>query len=232
MVSAVPVFTCRSRPELKSKAVRLGRLKFLLLSMASILSMSSRKRLRYLRSKFGNRSDVHIYTGDCNEILTKAILPTIQWERYKRALCLLDPYGLQLDWEVMLQAGQSRAVDMFLNFPVMDINRNAIWKNPEKIPQVGIERMTKFWGDESWKQAAYAQSPQSGLFGGSEIVKQANEKIVAAFRKRLKEVAGFTHVAEPLPMRNSSNAVVYYLFLASQKSVAAKIIEDIFSKYR
>ncbi len=65
-----------------------------------------------------------------------------------------------------------------------------------------------------------------------EMVKQANEDIVAAFRKRLKKVAGFAYVAEPLPMRNSANAVVYYLFLASQKSVAEKIIEDIFSHYR
>ena len=186
----------------------------------------------FLRSRWGSRSDVHIYTGDCNEILTKDLLPTIQWRQYNRALCLLDPYGLQLDWEVILHAGQSRAVDMFLNFPVMDMNRNAIWKNPQKIPQRGVERMTKFWGDESWKQAAYATSPQSGLFGGTEIVKQANEEIVAAFRKRLKKVAGFAHVAEPLPMRNSANAVVFYLFLASQKSVAEKIIEDIFSKYR
>ena len=33
-------------------------------------------------------------------------------------------------------------------------------------------------------------------------------------------------------MRNSTKAVVYYLFLASQKPVAEKIISDIFRKYR
>jgi three-Cys-motif partner protein len=113
----------------------------------------------------------------------------------------------------------------------MDMNRNAIWKNAEKVPMSGVERMTKFWGDESWKQAAYAESAQGGLFG-PEIVKQGNEEIVAAFRKRLKEIAGFGFVPEPLPIRNSRNAVVYYLFLASQKSVAEKIISDIFKKYR
>jgi len=48
----------------------------------------------------------------------------------------------------------------------------------------------------------------------------------------LKKVAGFSFVPEPLPMRNSNNAVVYYLFLASAKPVAEKIIEEIFSKYR
>ena len=185
----------------------------------------------YLRSLCGNRSDVHIRTGDCNDILTKELLPKIQYRNYNRALCLLDPYGLHLDWEVMLQAGQSKAVDMFLNFPVMDMNRNAIWKDLEKVPASGVERMTKFWGDDSWKQAAYAESAQGGLFW-RDIVKQGNDEIVAAFRKRLKEIAGFAFVPDPLPMRNSTNAIVYYLFLASQKSVAEKIISDIFRKYR
>ena len=62
----------------------------------------------YLRSLCGNRSDVHIYTGDCNEILTAHVLPKIQFRDYTRALCLLDPYGLHLDWDVMLKAGQSK----------------------------------------------------------------------------------------------------------------------------
>lgn len=185
----------------------------------------------FLRSTCGHRSDVQIHTGDCNDFLTKELLPTIQYKHFNRALCLLDPYGLHLDWEVMLQAGQSGAVDMFLNFPVMDINRNAMWKTPEKVPKARVDRMTKFWGDESWRQVAYAESPQAGLFG-TEIVKQGNDEIAAAFRERLKNVAGFRFVPKPLPMRNSNNAVVYYLFLASQKSVAEKIINDIFSKYR
>ena len=189
------------------------------------------EKTSYLQTICGNRSDVHIHTGDSTEYLTKELLPKIQFKNYERALCLIDPYGLHIDWEVMYQAGQSKTIDMFLNFPVMDMNRNAIWKNPGRVPQDGIERMTKFWGDESWKQAAYAKSPQ-GSFFGPEMVKQGNDDIVAAFRQRLKKVAGFKFVPEPLPMRNSTNAVVYYLFFASQKPVAEKIISDIFRKYR
>jgi len=56
--------------------------------------------------------------------------------------------------------------------------------------------------------------------------------IVAAFRDRLRRVAEFQFVPEPLPMRNRNNAVVYYLFFASPKPVAEKIIEEIFAKYR
>ena len=183
----------------------------------------------YLQSLCGDRKDVHIHTGDTNEYLLKQLLPQIQYKNYKRALCLLDPYGLHLDWEVIYQAGQSKAIDMFLNFPVMDMNRNAIWKNPDKAPAEGVDRMKKFWGDNSWKDAAYAQEPD--LFG-STTIKQGNEEIVTAFIERLKKVAGFSFVADPLPMKNSTNATVYYLFFASQNQTGDKIISDIFKKYR
>jgi three-Cys-motif partner protein len=148
------------------------------------------------------------------------------------ALCLLDPYGLHLGWTAILQAAKSRAIDIFLDFSVMDMNRNALWRNPNAVAPDDMVRMTRFWGDESWKQAAYAESPQPDFFGPTQIVKQSNTAIVAAFRERLKKVAGFQSVAELLPMRNGNNAVVYYLFFASQKSVAEKIITDIFAKYR
>ncbi len=189
------------------------------------------KKTKYLEKLCTGRSDVSIHTGDCNTYLTTQLLPTIQYRYFKRALCLLDPYGLHLDWEVMLQAGQSKAFDMFLNFPVMDMNMNAIWKNPDKATPSGLERMNRFWGDESWREAAYAENDQGNFFG-RELVKQDNDAIVEAFQKRLKDVAGFEFVPDPLPMRNSNNAVVYYLFFASQKPVAKKIITDIFKKYR
>jgi three-Cys-motif partner protein len=176
--------------------------------------------------------DVHIETGDASAYLTQKLLPTINYEAYNRALCLFDPYGLHLDWQAMEMAGRSRAIDMFLNFPVMDMNRNAIWRNPDAVPADGIERMNRFWGDESWRKVAYADHPQGNLFGPPDVIKQSNKAIVSAFRERLRDVAGFQYVPDPLPMKNSNNAVVYYLFLASQKRAAQKIIQDIFAKYR
>jgi three-Cys-motif partner protein len=187
----------------------------------------------YLRKQCEGRPNVTIFTGDCNEHLTRDVLPKVQYERYTRALCLLDPYGMHLNWEVIQQAGQSRAIDMFLNFPIMDINRNAFTRNPDKATAESIERMNRFWGDDSWKQVAYVESTQRSLFGDPpDLIKQDNETIAAAFRERLRKVAGFAHVPEPLPMRNSNNAVLYYLFFAAASKTADKIIRDIFANYR
>jgi three-Cys-motif partner protein len=77
-----------------------------------------------------------------------------------------------------------------------------------------------------------AYTPVNDLFDGTMEEKATNKVIAAAFRERLRTVAGFANVPEPVPMRNSTGAVVYYLFFASQKPVANKIVADIFKKYR
>src|ERR1700739_2827765 len=144
------------------------------------------KKTAHLQSLCAGHKNVHIETGDASRYLIDKLLPTIRYENYNRALCLFDPYGLHLEWRAIEMAGQSRAIDMFLNFPVMDMNRNAIWRNPEKVPQEGRERMSRFWGDESWRQAAYTESRQASLFGPPDLLKQGNDVIATAFQKRLK----------------------------------------------
>jgi three-Cys-motif partner protein len=176
----------------------------------------------------GTRRDVHIYEGDCNRIMMENIFPTLRYESFRRALCLLDPYGLDLNWELMFTAGQLGTVDIFLNFPVMGMNRTVLWRNPEAVPPTGLARMRAFWGDDSWKSIAY--TPERSLFG--ELEKESNEVFAAGFRQRLMRVAGFKRVPEPVPMRNSKGAVVYFLFFASQVDVAEKIVNAIFDKYR
>ncbi len=185
-------------------------------------------KVENLQRLAGARKDVHIYEGDCNEVLIKQIYPTLHYESYRRALCLLDPYGLNLKWQVIFQAGQLGTVDMFLNFPVMGMNRNALWRNPDRVSPGRIARMTACWGDESWKEAAY--TTEGSLFQIPE--KETNETVAKAFGQRLRKVAGFARVPQPLPMRNAKGAIVYYLFFASQVEVAEDIVGDIFAKYR
>ena len=186
------------------------------------------KKTDRLRQIVGNRTDVHIYQGDCNEILRTEVLPQARYEDYRRALCLLDPYGLHLDWNVIAEAGAMKSIDIFLNFPIMDINRNFLWRHPGKIGSSQTNRLDAFWGDNSWRNIAYKTVP--ALFEDEEQ-KQENKVIADSFCDRLRKLAGFQHVSRALPMRNTRHAIVYYLLFASQKRVAKKILEDIFRKY-
>jgi three-Cys-motif partner protein len=108
------------------------------------------------------------------------------------------------------------------------MNRNVLWHQLERVTAEQTARMTAYWGDESWRKIAYTTT--RNLFRYPE--KEPNQVVAEAFRQRLKDAAGFGRVPEPMPMRNSKGAIVYYLFFASQKDTAENIVLDVFDKYR
>jgi len=145
-------------------------------------------------------------------------------------LCILDPYGLHIRWETIKIAAGLKTVDIFINFPIMDINRNVLFGYLSKADVEDVERMNAFWGDESWKDLLYKK--QETLFGDTQHIRIENYNILAKkFSERLKKV-GFNYVPEPILMRNTKNGPLYYLFFASQRDVATHIVNDIFNKYR
>jgi len=189
------------------------------------LDSAKTDHLRELTKEFGN---VTVFDGDCNQVLMAEVFPRLLADKFCRALCILDPYGLHLNWNVIKTAGQSGRIEIFLNFPVADINRNALWNQPDKVKLDQAARLTAFWGDETWRTVAY--DTKMDLFG--HPTKTDNDTIAEAFRKRLVDVAGFKYVPQPIPMRNRSNAVVYYLFFGSPNATGEKIVKHIFKKYK
>jgi three-Cys-motif partner protein len=186
-------------------------------------------RAERLKDLSAGRPDIYVYGRDCNDVLLDEVFPRARYVDYRRALCLLDPYALNLKWDVIRAAGQAKSIEIFLNFMVMDVNMNVLKHDRTKVRADQEARMTGFWGDDSWKGVAYSKTP--GLFGDVEE-KSTNEALAAAFRDRLKGVAGFDFVPDPLPMRNSTGATVYYLYFASPNKTGGKIVNDIFAKHR
>jgi len=191
-------------------------------------------RINQLRRHTANRTDIHIHPGDCNEILLRDVFPRCRYEDRRRALCLLDPYNINLGWEVIATAGRMKSIEVFVNFMVMDMNMNVLLRDPAKAEPLQIARMDRFWGDSSWRKVAYEPNPQRHLFGDAEDVKvdDANEKISEAYRRRLIDVAGFAYAPQPLRLVNSLGFTIYYLFFASPNETGKNIVEDIFRKHR
>jgi len=188
------------------------------------------QKTEMLRGLAEGRDDVTVYTGDCSEVLLGQVFPQCRYEDYRRALCLLDPYDLNPRWEVVQTAGQMRSIELFVNFMIMDANMNVLRrKGPDAATQRQADRMNAFWGDSSWREAAYRTTPT--LFGDA-TEKSFNAEIATAYRKRLLSVAGFKYSPEPLAMLNTKGAVIYYLFFASHNATGAKIAKSIFEKYR
>ena len=75
-----------------------------------------KKKTGILSELIGDRTDINIYQADCNKILIEKILPSLPYKSYKRALCILDPYGLHLNWKTIMTAAKQGTTEIFLIF--------------------------------------------------------------------------------------------------------------------
>ena len=189
------------------------------------------EKVKFLQGQVGNRGDVTFYTADSNHVMLESVLPRFSYTKRTRALCVLDPYKLTLDWKVVCAAGASKAIEVFINFPVMHMNRNCKHENVSRILPGELAAMDHFWGDRSWHAAMFHPSAQTNLFGDKDMDRTENRDLVNAYCQRLKQLAGFGFVADPLAMRNSRNAVVYYLIFAGPNKTGWEIVQDIYQKY-
>lgn len=122
------------------------------------------------------------------------------------------------------------SVELFLNFMIMDINRNALTRDPSKARANKVAQMTRLCGDDEWLDIGYDKDKT--LFGDVVQTKVSNERVAEWFRQRLISKAGFKYVPKPMPMKTKTNSVIYYLYFAGHKSSASKIVTHIFNKYR
>ncbi|MGC4105095.1 MAG: three-Cys-motif partner protein TcmP [Thermomicrobiales bacterium] len=178
-------------------------------------------------------SGARVIHGDGNDVLRDRILPLLEQDSKRRALILLDPYGMDVSWDVVERLGKCGHAEIILNFPTMDINRNALRRDPGKILESAEEEMTRWWGDDTWRSGFYRQSPQLTLFDEPRREEKTvnNDDVVIAYVERLRGVAGFRYVSRPYPMRNGKKATMYYLVHAGPKEVGKRIFDDIQMKY-
>jgi three-Cys-motif partner protein len=185
-----------------------------------------------------DKPNIHIYAKDCNETLAEKVFPRLPWGSKKRALCIFDPYGLHLHWETILAAANLKTTEIFLNFPLMDMNRNVLHKDLMTASSDQMERMNRFCGTEEWQEILYKETKQMRLFkdfGESYRIKVVNGNIKLGewFKgERLEKAAGFRYVPDPILMRNSKGGPLFFLFFASHNETGKKIVSDIFSRYR
>jgi three-Cys-motif partner protein len=188
------------------------------------------EKVESLKTLCGHDSRVEIEPGDCNEILLEKVVPSLPYASYWRGLCVLDPYGIHgktLRWQTIKQIADLGTVDIFLNFPLMDINRNTLRSRLANADNSDVDAFNEFCGSEEWKDLMY----QEDLFG--DLNKIGNNQTLAKwFQERIEKVAGFKFVPDPILMQNSKGGQLYFLYFASHQSVAQKVISDIFKKYR
>ncbi|WP_448540954.1 three-Cys-motif partner protein TcmP [Roseiflexus sp.] len=110
------------------------------------------KELEKLVNEFRGRvqfkeRNIEVVEAEANEYL-------IQWCRQNnwqssRAVVFLDPYGMQVSWDLIEALGQTRAVDLWLLFPLgMAVNRLLTRNQPPTGPWANA--LTRMFGTNDW----------------------------------------------------------------------------------
>ena len=133
----------------------------------------------------------------------------------RRAVVFLDPYGMQVEWDLIAALAQTKAIDLWILFP-LGVAVNRLLPRNEPPPDEWGQALDRILGTQEWREAFYRTRMQPTLFGEEEV--RAREATIGAvgefFVQRLKSV--FEMVAEnPRPLLNSRNVPLYLLCFAA-----------------
>lgn len=184
--------------------------------------------LEALRGAFSDKA-VQIEQGDANAFLKQWCRQT-DWKKH-RAVVFLDPYGMQVDWQTLEALAKTKAVDLWLLFPLgVAVNRLLTKAGPP--PEEWAKALTRIFGTKDWEQAFYPKKQEDLLWGREETQRKdaTLDAIGRFFLNRLKTI--FVEVApNPLPLLNATNTPIYLLCFAAGNprgaKPAVKIAQDI-----
>lgn len=198
----------------------------------------SQQKIKRLEEKIkndaiGTQRNIYCVAEDANTKINSLTTYMRQASAKRKALMLIDPYGLQINWESM-EACKGLGIDMWVLVPTgVGVNRLLV-KNGN-IDEVWLERLSLFLGmtQEEIKAFFYTKKQSHTLFGTEEqVLKEADavHKIAELYRDRLKNI--WQYISEPFPMKvpNTQNILYHFIFATNNKS-GLKIANDIIGKF-
>jgi three-Cys-motif partner protein len=184
------------------------------------------RSLESLKKEYVNRRIV-IRSGDCNRYLLEKVAqnPGVNWRKH-RAVVFLDPFGMQVEWSTIEALASTKAIEVFLNFPVGMAIQRLLHRNPADFDQRQREKLDRYFGSPDWYGAIYR--PTTTLFGDKDQkICKSGEALVRWYRDRLK--GAFGHASRAALIRNTTGGHLYYLLLASPNATGVKIANNILS---
>ena len=174
-----------------------------------------------------------IYTvfGDCNKkIIDLANFLRDPKNKNVRTLAYIDPCGMQVEWR-SIESLRGLPLDMWILVPT-GLGVNRLLKKNGQISDAWLEKLEIFLGlsREEIEKRFYKKS--ATLFEDITFVEKEKDAIANSaklYKSRLQEV--FKFVSKPYELKNSSNSIMYHLFLTSNDKTAEKIGNDIVKKY-
>ncbi|MGI8655877.1 MAG: three-Cys-motif partner protein TcmP [Pyrinomonadaceae bacterium] len=195
-------------------------------------SKTKYRKLQKLKEEFPLLAeDITIEKADANDYIKH--LCERDWTG-NRAVMFLDPFGMQVRWETLVAIAQTKAIDLWLLFP-LGVAVNRMIKTNAEIPEQWRQKLDDLFGSADWFDAFYRKKVSKGLFDEEILFEKISDfdSIGQYFTNRLKSI--FAGVAEnPLPLFNSRNNPLYLLCFAAGNErgakTAVKIANDVLKR--
>ncbi len=158
----------------------------------------------------GIQHAVNVVCGDANKKLDEYVA-TVDWNR-TRALVFLDPYGLEVDWDLIMRLAETGACDVWYLFPLGGVIR--MMTKDGQVPDAWRARLNRVFGTDEWYEEFYKPSRQQSLFEEEEdrLFKDATtQHVVDYVRTRLQTT--FPAVSNAGILRNGKGAPLFALVL-------------------
>lgn len=142
-----------------------------------------------------------------------------------RAVMFLDPFGLEVNWETIKTIADTKAIDLWLLFPLSGVMR--MLKNDGEISEAWKSKLNNFFGTQEWYETFY-EKPQ-GQLNFLNMEPRISKKITYTdittfFVKRLKSIFPETGVVDPpLELKSSKGKPLFLLCFAAGNEKGAKI---------
>lgn len=176
---------------------------------------------------FDEKSKYVFWQKDINAALIES---SNYLDNSKVALILLDPFGMQLNWE-SIEKLKNKKVDIWILLP-SGVIINRLLDRQKNLKN--INKLESFFGitsDEIQKEF-YESKKENTLFGEREINHKINdpiEKIAELYIKRLKTIWDYV-TEKPLVLYNNRNVPIYHFVFASNNKTAKNIASQIIIK--
>ena len=147
-----------------------------------------------------------------------------------KALVLLDPFGMQVDWS-SIERLKGTSTDLWILIPTGVIVNRLL---DRKFKLTHIEKLTSFFGkDEAFlRNYFYSTHQDMTLFGDVEVIEKVKEPIRKIAELYIQQMATiFTYVTkQPLVLCNTRNMPIFHFACASNNESAVKIAHEIINK--
>ena len=191
---------------------------------------TNEKSLKKLKARLNNLPGIPpekliFRSGDCNNWILE-LSKALQSKKYA-ALVLLDPFGMQINWDSIVSLKNTKT-DIWILVPTGVIVNRLLDRNGEL---KHINKLQIFFGLSEYeiKRSFYKKEKQATLFGEEEVtckIIRPIEQISKLYINQLKNI--WKHVTEdPLILLNSRGVPIFHFIFASNNQYAAKIASQI-----